>query len=157
MVDCYRCGESVQNPVEQHGAYVEGDDMAVSETTEVTEAVVQTDETRNALQSLQSNHYPNSSLDTLERAVVSSTDLISYLGVPLADPANDVAVREDNAKAAAPAVADFDRVEIPDVADAPEGTVKVERKTVTRDVQKRGVVCPDCMQDADTILWGVEP
>jgi len=150
---CFRCGDELDEPVEQNAAYVVGEDTTCTETMEVTEAVVHTQATKDALDKLQANHYPETAVDELERAVVSSTDLVSYLGTPPQDSGNDAATREENAKNVAPALSDFDHTEITDVANAPEGTVKVESVLKERTVEKTGLVHTGCTEDTDDVIW----
>lgn len=154
---CYRCDDPIETPVEQHAYYVTASDIVTEETVEVAEAIVPNEATKGAIDTLQANHYPDTPVDRLTRAVVSGTELTDYLGVPAADPANAPEVRTENAKATTPAVADFDRVEVATVAEAPPETVKVERVVEQREVTKTGLVCPDCHDpEADTVIWGPE-
>lgn len=150
---CFRCGGEIQEPVEEYAAYVVGDDTVSTEMKEVTEAVVHTRATKDAISALQTNHYLNTAIETLENAVVSGTDLINYLGTPPQDTANDAATRESNAKSAAPNLSDFDRVEVSDVSEAPSDTVKVEQVVREKTVQKTGLVHTDCQKDSDSVIW----
>jgi len=150
---CFRCGEAIREPTEEYAAYVSADDTSVTEMVEVTEAVIHTDATKNALSSLQADHYPETDLDLLEKAIASSTDLISYLGTPPEDSSNDPSTREANAKSVAPALSEFDRQEIADVSDAPSGTVTVEQSFKEKTIQKTGLVHSDCKVSSDTVIW----
>lgn len=151
---CYRCGDVLPRPVEKHAHYVRAPDTVETETVEVAAALVANGETQAAIDRLRADHYPDVDAATLTRAVVSGTDLFDYLGDPPAAAENAVETRRANARAAAPAVADFDRVEVANVADAPDGTVKVERAVEQREVQKTGLVCLDCHEpETDETIW----
>lgn len=155
MKTCYRCQNELQEPTEKHAAYVMAEDTKTTESSEVAEAIIHTQETKDALRDLQSNYYPNRRTEELEIAVASDTGLIDYLGVPtVGDDGSET--RKPNAKDVAPALADFDRQEVQDVADAPPDTVRVERKVTQKSVQKTGLVCLDCKDEDDTIIWDGE-
>lgn len=50
-----------------------------------------------------------------------------------------------------------ERVGIRDVAEArlmPD-LERVEVRLVDEDIQKTGIVCPDCYKETDTLIWGV--
>jgi hypothetical protein len=58
------------------------------------------------------------------------------------------------------AIADseYDAVEIPNIEVSKaigEDLVKVIVEVREKDVQKTGIVCPDCYQDTDFVIWGV--
>lgn len=127
--------------------------MVASESVEVAEAVVHTQPTRDALNQLQTDHYPDTSIAELERAVASGAGVFEYVGDPTSDPNNDPQTRRENAKAKIPPITDFDRVEVPEVAAAPDGTIKIDRVVKTRDVQKSGLVHKDEVKDSDTVIW----
>lgn len=132
---CYRCNEAIPRPVERHAKYVTAPDVVETETVEVAEAVVATEAARKAAERVYGHD-----ADRVLRAVCSDTDTVSYLGVDSTD--------------GLPMPADFDRVEVASVADAPEGTVKVESFVEQREVEKTALVCLDCHDpETDTVIW----
>lgn len=53
---------------------------------------------------------------------------------------------------------EYDRVEVPTATAARafgEDLVKVVAKIEERDIQKTGVICPDCYRPTDFVIWGV--
>ena len=52
---------------------------------------------------------------------------------------------------------DYDQVEIPDfeASKSIDGLVKVIVEVRDKDIQKTGVICPECYKPADTVIWGV--
>jgi DNA-directed RNA polymerase subunit M/transcription elongation factor TFIIS len=36
-----------------------------------------------------------------------------------------------------------------------KGAVKIKTEIRTVNIQKTGIICPDCYKDTDTIIWGV--
>jgi len=52
---------------------------------------------------------------------------------------------------------EYDRVEIPNIeaSEAIEGLVKVIVEVKLKDIQKTGVICPECYRPADFVIWGV--
>jgi len=51
---------------------------------------------------------------------------------------------------------DFDAVEVKEAEDV-LGAKSTYRKTVSteREVQKTGIVCPDCYKPSDLLIWGI--
>lgn len=53
---------------------------------------------------------------------------------------------------------EYDALEIPSIEASKsigEGLVKVVAEIREKDIQKTGVICPDCHQDADFVIWGI--
>ena len=42
-----------------------------------------------------------------------------------------------------------------DIARKVKGTVRVETVLEKQLVQKTGIICPDCYQSTDTVIWGI--
>lgn len=148
----YRRGGAIPEPVAEHAHYVVGDDMVETESVEVVRAYVPNQAVNQAIATLQSKHYPDASTDQLLQAVASDTDLTAFFGTPDGD-ASDPQTRRESARNTAPALADFDTVDVATVAAAPAETVKVERVVEQQDVQKTGLVHPDEVRDTDTVIW----
>jgi len=52
---------------------------------------------------------------------------------------------------------EYDKVEIPDF-EASKGItslVKVVVEIKDKDIQKTGIICPECYKKTDTVIWGV--
>lgn len=149
---CSRCENPIDEPTREHAAYVRSSDFAADETVEVTEAIVHTKSTRDAVERLRKN-YPHTPAEEISRAIAGDTPMLEYLGEPPADPGVELPKRRDNAQAAAPAMTAFDRVEIADVSEAPEGTIRVTSTLKTKTVEKTGLVHPECVDDGDEVIW----
>jgi hypothetical protein len=53
---------------------------------------------------------------------------------------------------------EYDRVEIPNIEASKaigEGLVKVIVEVKEKDIQKTGVICPECYRPTDFVIWGV--
>ena len=52
---------------------------------------------------------------------------------------------------------EYDAVEIPNLESSGsiEGLVRVVAEFREQDIQKTGVICPDCYKDTDFVIWGV--
>lgn len=52
---------------------------------------------------------------------------------------------------------ELDEVEVPDVRNAQtiSDVVKVIVRIEEKDIQKTGIICPDCYRDTDFVIWGV--
>lgn len=150
---CSRCGDSIDDPTREHAAYVRSADFAEDETVEVTEAIVHTQSTRDAVEKLKQKNFPGNSFEEISRAIASETPVLEYLGDPPADPSVELPDRRENAKAAAPAKTAFERVEINDVSEAPEGTIRVTSTLKTKTREKTGLVHPECVDDGDDVIW----
>lgn len=145
--NCYRCNDSIERPIEKNGVYIQAPDVFTTESVEVTHAIVPTEETKGQIQSLKGEHYPDTPVDEIERALVSGTNITDYLGDPDDSPASEVS-------STAPAISEYERVEITDVSEAPEESVKVETSIESRDVPKSAIVCRSCHDpETDTVIW----
>lgn len=151
---CFRCDEPLKSPVTETASYVIGEDTVAKESVEVAEAIVHTAETRAAIESLRKKHYPGLRTEDIEIAVANRVDVTDRFGTPPQDAGVEPSTRAADAREKAPGLSDFDRREVVNVADAPEGTIKVERRVEQREVQKTGLVCRECVAADDTIIWG---
>jgi len=53
---------------------------------------------------------------------------------------------------------EYDAVEIPNIEAGKafgEALVKVVVEVKEKDIQKTGIICPDCYRDTDFVIWGV--
>jgi len=53
---------------------------------------------------------------------------------------------------------EYDRIEVPSVREAMKAIsdlVKVVAEVQEKDIQKTGIVCPDCWKPTDKLIWGV--
>lgn len=53
---------------------------------------------------------------------------------------------------------EYDEVEVPSIEASKsigEDLVRVEARIKDKDIQKTGIICPDCYRDADFVIWGV--
>lgn len=53
---------------------------------------------------------------------------------------------------------EYDAIEIPDVRASQafgEDLVKVIAEVREKDIQKTGIICPECYRDTDFVIWGV--
>ncbi len=49
---------------------------------------------------------------------------------------------------------DYDQVEVTNALEA-LGAVKINIETRVKNVQKTGLICPDCYKETDFVIWGV--
>jgi hypothetical protein len=152
---CNRCGGEIEEPISTNASYVRASDITDTDTVEVVKALVHTEESRAALEQLQQEYYPQHAVDDIERTIARGDDIVTALGPP--QPASGempsdervAAVRQD-----APARVDFDEVEVADVADAPDGTIHVQRTVETRGREKTALVHEsECEKDGDERIW----
>jgi hypothetical protein len=134
--NCYRCGEFLAEPVERNANYVRGDDTVETVEQEVLVERRHTDYSRAIRERLQEEH----GLNAAQANRVMARNDETYLRRGMAHDVTDEA---------------FERVETNDPS-APEvdpEVVRVDSETVEREQQRTGLVCPDCVRDADEVIW----
>lgn len=159
---CSRCGDSIARPVAEHANYVvSASDFVEAEPQEVHYAMRHTDKTTARLDALV-EAVPNKSREMLgaEMADERAPDIIEV-------PDGTKRVENDDGSWTETAArrevqfsvpnSEFEHVEVddPHIVSQREDVARVYTQVEERDVQKTGLVCPDCVKDSDEIAWGV--
>lgn len=133
IIPCIRCGKGINSPNSSNADYVIADEFIVKERIPKYVTIPKTqDEIDSGMKSLR---------DTLEvYRVIASTyeaDKIEPRGITVEDVYGEIeAIEEEIA-----------------IGVNPDKTIVMRGKL--EDVQKTGVVCPDCYEPTDTVIWGV--
>ena len=132
-IPCFRCQKGIDTPNNLTADYVIAEDMIVKEPREVLIALKHNQST------------------LAKQAQMSEVE--TYLAedgiTELTRPKYPDLVIADN---------EYDEVEIPDVEASKsigKDFVKVLVSIREKDIQKTGIVCPDCYKDTDFIIWGI--
>lgn len=134
IIKCFRCEREIDTPNASNADYVIASDTIVREPVEVFIAL----------------KHNQTTLDKAAKMKETET----YLGkdgvtehTRLKYP--DIAILED----------EYDTVEVPDVRSAQksfgEDLVKCSAEIREKDIQKTGVICPECYKPTDTVIWGI--
>jgi hypothetical protein len=134
--NCYRCDAEIADPVRENASYVRGDD-----TTETVE--------RERLVEQRHSDYTRAIRDR----VIETHDLNPT-------QANNVIARNDGAwlqDGMSHDVSDgaFERNETvdPSKPEQDPAVVRVDSEQQEVEEQRTGLVCPDCVQDTDEVIW----
>ncbi len=126
IIPCFRCGKGIESADNTNADYVLADDMIAEEVREQLTVVKNNAVTREKLAQI-----ATSAPETGKRMYP------------------DVVITED----------DYDRERIRDMKAAytisRDDLIRVEASMGEEDVQKTGVICPDCYLPMDTVIWGI--
>ena len=134
IIPCFRCGKELNSPDASNADYITASDTIVKEPREVLVALKHNQVTRAKRAKIIEDN--TVTLDTGER-IPPTEDFISNQ------------FQDD----------EFDTEEVSTLAAAQkqfgENLVKVVPEVREKDVQKTGIICPDCYRDTDFLIWGV--
>lgn len=155
---CSRCGGSISRPLHAHSNYVTHADFIESEDTEVHYALKHTPATRKKVKQL------------VEETERDFNALAAEVAHPNADATRVITVgteRKENPDGTFVETAKkkeiefsipqekFEKVEVETPQESHRDDVAlITTEIEQRDVQKTGLVCPDCVKDDDAIIWG---
>ena len=133
IIPCFRCQKQIDTPNASNADYIIAMDTVAKEPRETLVALKHNQDTlKKQVRMLETEIYllPDG----------SESKRIKYPNLTIADN-------------------EYDRVEVPSIQEArkniSEDLVKVIVEIQEKDIQKTGVVCPDCYKSTDTIIWGV--
>ena len=133
IIPCLRCGKEIDTPNVSNADYVIADVMVVREPRE----------TLVALKHNQATLAKKAKMAETEKYLAEDgvTELIrpKYPGLTIDD-------------------SEYDAIEIPNFEASKtigEGLVKIIAEIREKDIQKTGIICPDCHKDTDFVIWGV--
>jgi len=125
IIPCFRCGKAIDTPGERNADYVIASDSIVREPREV-------------LVALKHNQVTLDKAAKMKEINPDGTSKYPKLAI------------EDS---------EYDAIEVTSVAtamkDFGEDFVKAVVEIREKDIQKTGVVCPDCYKPTDFVIWGV--
>lgn len=131
IIKCLRCGKEIDTPDNSKADYIVAEDTVVKEPREVLIAL-----THNAA-------------TLAKRAKIIADSTITLDSGEKVEPSEDFIRNQFEED-------EFDQTEIPRVeAAGPLGAVKVITKVKQKDIQKTGIICPECYRDTDFVIWGV--
>ena len=141
IIKCFRDGKEINTPDSSNADYVIADDTVVREPREVIIALKYNEATR-AKKAMMEETTPL--LDTSGLPVLSET------GNPiLTAKYPDLVIDED----------EYDALEVSSIREAEleflSDLIKVKGDIRFKDIQKTGIICPDCYKPTDFVIWGV--
>jgi len=146
---CTRCGfDNYDEPIENNANYVQGADMVESRPNTVMFALKHTELTRTIRDRLVDNWSMN--ITQANRAMAAKND--QYLKKTTESDDGTEQVIFDHTDLSDD---DFERVETnrPITPEEDAEIVKTVEETAQKEVQKTGIVCPDCVKDTDVVIW----
>jgi len=133
IIPCFRCGKGIDTPDDTKADYIIASDTVAKESREV-------------LFALKHNEATLTKVQKILKEYTITTD--SGEKVPPAEDFIRNQFRDD----------EYDAVEVPSINAAKalgRDLVKVIVAVIERDVQKTGIICPDCFRTTDLVIWGV--
>lgn len=135
IIKCYRCNKKIDTPSNSNADYVIADDTVVREPRE----------TLIALKHNQATLDKRAKMVETESIIDSETH--EEIGRKLKYP--NLKIEES----------EYDEVAVSSVKEANqtigEDLVKVKAETREKDIQKTGIICPDCYRGTDFVIWGI--
>lgn len=135
IIPCFRCSKEIDTPNSSNADYVIALDMIAKEPREVFIALKHNQATR-----------------AKREKVIAENIIDTDTGEEVPPPTEDF-IRNQFTDS------EYDAVEVPDIATAQgqfgEDLIKVVAEIKEKDIQKTGIVCPDCYKETDFIIWGV--
>lgn len=133
IIPCFRCGKNIDTPNSSNADYIIALDTIIKEPGEVLVAL------------------KHNKITLAKQAKM--TEIETYLDgdgiTELTRPKYPDLTIEDN---------EYDAVEIPDFEASKSlggDLIRVVVEIKEKDIQKTGIVCPDCYKDTDFVIWGV--
>lgn len=133
IIKCFRCGKEIDTPDSSNADYVIADDMVVKEPRGVLIA----------LKHNQATLAKEAKIKEVETSL--DTDGVTELTRPKYP---DLVIADS----------EYDAIEIPNIEASKafgEDLVKVVAEVREKNIQKTGVICPECYRDTDKVIWGV--
>ncbi len=133
IIPCFRCNRLLESPNSSNADYIIAKDTIVKEPREVLVALKHNIATRVKRDAIIAEK--TITLDTREK-VPPTEDFIR-------------GQFEDD---------EYDTVEVPDIPTAQhlgKDLVKVVVESRQKDIQKTGIICPECYRPTDFVIWGV--
>ena len=132
IIPCFRCGKEIDTPDSSNADYVIAEDTKAKEPREVLFALVHNQAT------------------LAKRAEIIKENTVTLDTGEKTPPTEDF-IRSKFADD------EYDAIEIPDVkaSESIKDLVKVVAQVREVDIQKTGIICPDCYKSADFVIWGV--
>jgi len=131
---CFRCGKEIDSPNNTNADYVIADDTIVREPRDTLFAIKHNQAT-----------LAKKTLMMKTKTVINPETSQEYERPEYPDLKIG-----DN---------EYDREEIPDFTASrnipSEDLIKVVVEIREKDIQKTGIICPDCYKDTDFVIWGV--
>lgn len=133
IIKCFRDGKKIDSPNDKNADYIIANDTIVKEPRDTLRALVHNPVTRNieVRMAMTEDYLSADGITTLTRP--------KFPGLTIPDSAYDAI-----------------EVDSPKVAHAyGHNLVKVVATVEDKDIQKTGVICPDCYRPSDFVIWGV--
>ncbi|MBA7566416.1 hypothetical protein ES708_08107 [subsurface metagenome] len=133
IIKCFRCNKEIDTPDDSNADYIMASDTIAKEPREVLVALKHNQKT------------------LAKRAKIITDNTVTSDTREKIPPTEDFIRNQftDN---------EYDAVEIPNIEASKafgEDLAKVVVETREKDIQKTGVICPDCHKPADFVIWGV--
>ena len=147
---CSRCEEQLTKPIRQNANYVIASDFAEPTEVETVYGLFHTEETRSELDRLCSE-FPERDRQTLA-AEMANPDAEEFRTVRTDgdEEPREVEFSVPTEKFDWKEIDSANEVQVNDDCALSYHTVE------ERDVQKTGLVCPECAKDSDEVIWGVD-
>lgn len=159
--NCSRCESTIERPHEENGNYVIADDFIESVEREVIYGLVHTDETMQRVRDV-AEKLPERNPDTLaaEMAREGAPETVMVPdGTETVETADGGTIETATRKEVQFNIPqdEFDHVKLSGPAEARDNSdiALTFQEREEQDVQKSAVVCEDCTEDTDEIIWGV--
>lgn len=134
VMNCVRCGKAIPHPNPANADYIIAEDTVVREPREVLIAL----------------KHNQATLEKLSRIREVETYLAEDGVTELTRPKYSDLTIDDS---------EYDQVEVLSLIEAAkaigEDLVKVVAEVRDKDIQKTGIICPDCYKPTDMVIWGV--
>ena len=124
-IPCCPCGKKIREPNASNADYIIATDTVVREPVEVLIAL----------------KHNQATLDKVAKMKVGDIDGTSKIAELLINDNEYDAVEVESIKAAHQSIG--------------EDLVKVVAEVREKDIQKTGIICPDCYKPTDSVIWGV--
>ncbi len=133
IIPCFRCGKEIDTPDASNADYVITEDTVSREPREVLIALKHNQATlaKEARMAETKTYLAEDGVSELTRP--------KYPGLVIAD-------------------SEYAQIEIPNIEASRsigEDLVKVIAEVKEKDIQKTGIICPNCYKDTDFVIWGV--
>lgn len=133
IIKCFRCSKEIDTPDSSNADYIIADDTVIKEPRETLIALKHNQTTlAKRAQMAEFETY-------LDEDGVTELTRLKYPGLKIED-------------------SEYDEEEIPTMKASKaigEDLVKVVAEMREKDIQKTGIICPDCYKSTDTVIWGV--
>lgn len=154
IIKCFRCGKEIDTPNSSNADYVIAQDTIAREPRDVLIALKHNQATLEKVD----NIIEQWRLEEAQEVKEAQLNPDIPLEDKPADLSPDAKPTEDFIRSQFQD-SEYDALEVPDVVTAQgqfgEDLVKVIAGVREKDIQKTGIICPDCYKPTDTVIWGV--